>query len=93
MPFFNAGHIWIVLLLVVALVILGPGKLPELGGAVGKGIKEFRKATTDLKTEMSSHRDKDEPAPATPATPVAPAADAATTAPIPSDAGTPRVEA
>lgn len=31
--------------LVIALVIFGPGKLPELGKALGKGIKEFKNAT------------------------------------------------
>ena len=31
-----------VVLLIIALVIFGPGKLPELGKALGKGIKEFR---------------------------------------------------
>lgn len=34
-----------VILLVIALVIFGPGKLPELGKALGKGIKEFKSAT------------------------------------------------
>ncbi len=37
-----------VVLLVVAVVIFGPGKLPELGKSLGQGIKEFRSATTDL---------------------------------------------
>lgn len=35
-----------VILLVIALVIFGPGKLPELGKALGKGINEFKSATT-----------------------------------------------
>jgi sec-independent protein translocase protein TatA len=29
---------------VVALLVFGPGKLPEIGGALGRGIKDFRKA-------------------------------------------------
>ncbi len=33
------------IILVIALVIFGPGKLPELGKAMGKGIKEFKSAT------------------------------------------------
>ncbi|AET66991.1 twin arginine-targeting protein translocase, TatA/E family [Desulfosporosinus orientis DSM 765] len=33
------------IVLVIALVIFGPGKLPELGKALGKGIKEFKSAT------------------------------------------------
>jgi sec-independent protein translocase protein TatA len=37
----------LILLLVIVLIIFGAGKLPEVGAALGKGIKEFRKATTD----------------------------------------------
>jgi len=36
----------LVLILVIALVVFGPGKLPEVGKALGKGIQEFRRATT-----------------------------------------------
>ena len=39
---------WLIILLAVVLIIFGPGKLPELGGAVGRGIREFRKASTDM---------------------------------------------
>lgn len=35
-----------VVVLVVALIIFGPGKLPELGRALGKGINEFKSATS-----------------------------------------------
>lgn len=56
MPFINGGHIWLILGLIVLLVIFGPGKLPELGAAVGKTIKAFKKSTEDLKAEMS-HKD------------------------------------
>jgi sec-independent protein translocase protein TatA len=34
-----------ILILVVALIIFGPGKLPEVGKSLGKTIKEFRKST------------------------------------------------
>lgn len=34
-----------VIVLIIALIIFGPGKLPELGKGLGKGIKEFRTAT------------------------------------------------
>jgi len=34
------------LVLVIALVVFGPGKLPEVGKALGKGIQEFKSATT-----------------------------------------------
>ncbi|HYM50636.1 MAG TPA: twin-arginine translocase TatA/TatE family subunit [Candidatus Limnocylindrales bacterium] len=47
------GHWWIIILvLAIVLIIYGPGKLPEVGGAIGKGIREFRKASTDLTEEI-----------------------------------------
>jgi sec-independent protein translocase protein TatA len=47
------GHWWIILLvLAIVLIVYGPGKLPEVGGAIGKGIREFRKASTDLTDEI-----------------------------------------
>ncbi len=44
-----AGLGWqeLVLILLIVVIIFGAGKLPEIGGAVGRGIKEFRTATTD----------------------------------------------
>ena len=51
MPF---HPLWIVVALVVVLIIFGPGRLPELGGAVGKAMREFRKATTELTHEVTS---------------------------------------
>ncbi|MDR3589927.1 MAG: twin-arginine translocase TatA/TatE family subunit [Negativicutes bacterium] len=37
----------LILILVIALVVFGPGKLPEVGKAVGKGLSEFRRAMSD----------------------------------------------
>lgn len=37
----------LILVLVIVLIVLGPGKLPEVGKSVGDAIREFRKATTD----------------------------------------------
>jgi sec-independent protein translocase protein TatA len=34
----------LVIILVIALIIFGPGKLPEMGGAIGKAIRGFKKA-------------------------------------------------
>jgi sec-independent protein translocase protein TatA len=47
MPF-NIGPGEIILFLAIALLLLGPGKLPEVGAAVGKTIREFRKASTEV---------------------------------------------
>jgi len=42
-----SGFEWIVIL-VIALLILGPGKLPDVAAAVGKSIREFRKASSEV---------------------------------------------
>jgi TatA/E family protein of Tat protein translocase len=42
------GPLELVIILVIALLILGPGKLPDVGSALGKSIREFRKASSDL---------------------------------------------
>jgi sec-independent protein translocase protein TatA len=63
---FGIHWAYIVLLLVVVLIIFGPGRLPELGGAVGKAMKEFRKATNDLTPEMTSAAKAPKPEPPTP---------------------------
>jgi sec-independent protein translocase protein TatA len=58
---------YIAILLVVVLIIFGPGRLPELGGAVGKAMREFRKATSELTNEVTSSvqaTKPDAPAPA-----------------------------
>src|SRR5262245_15636495 len=44
------GFSEMIIIFVVALLVFGPKKLPELGKSLGKGIREFRKATNDLKS-------------------------------------------
>lgn len=44
--FGNFGPWELILILVIALVVIGPGKLPQVGGALGKAINEFRQAST-----------------------------------------------
>ena len=46
MPF-NIGPAELIILLVIVLIVFGAGRLPEVGAALGKGIREFRKAQTD----------------------------------------------
>jgi TatA/E family protein of Tat protein translocase len=49
------GHLpEIIIVLVVILIIWGPGKLPDMGAALGKGIHEFRKATTEVRDSVVS---------------------------------------
>ena len=45
---YSIGIPELVLILVIALVVFGPGKLPEIGKAVGKSLREFRSASTDF---------------------------------------------
>jgi sec-independent protein translocase protein TatA len=45
MPF--GLHPWyLIVVLAVVLIVFGPGKLPELGGAIGRGLREFQRATS-----------------------------------------------
>jgi TatA/E family protein of Tat protein translocase len=84
-----SGFEWIVIL-VIALLILGPGKLPDVASAVGKSIREFRKASSDVQEAV---RVDTSPAPAQPAAP--PPAQAAAPAPVaaPGEAPTPPLSA
>jgi len=68
MPF-NIGPGELIVILIIALIVVGPGKLPDVGSALGKSIREFRKAATDVKESTSL--DAAPPAPASQATPVA----------------------
>jgi TatA/E family protein of Tat protein translocase len=42
----------LIIIFVVALIIFGPKKLPELGKGLGKGLAEFRKASSELKSTI-----------------------------------------
>jgi sec-independent protein translocase protein TatA len=42
----------LIILLVVVLIIFGPGKLPDIGNAIGRGVREFRKASSDLEESI-----------------------------------------
>lgn len=50
---FNIGPWELILILIVALIVVGPGKLPEVGKAVGKGLREFKKATSGIQEEIT----------------------------------------
>lgn len=49
---FGIGLPELLIIMVIALVILGPSKLPELAKALGKGMAEFRKATQEIKESL-----------------------------------------
>lgn len=46
--FSNIGLPGLILILVLALIIFGPSKLPELGRSFGKGLREFKNSVSDL---------------------------------------------
>jgi sec-independent protein translocase protein TatA len=81
MPF-NIGPGELIIVLIIALVVLGPGKLPEVGSALGKSIREFRKAAADVQDAA-----RIDPLP--PATTPAPGVAPVSSAPAPATAAAP----
>lgn len=69
MPF-GIGPGELILILVVALIIFGPRRLPELGSSLGKAIREFRSATGELTREL--HDELQAPRVTVSTTPIAP---------------------
>ncbi len=57
MPSLGFGEI--VLILMLALIIFGPRRLPEMGRTIGKSLKEFRRATSDLRQELEVDLDQE----------------------------------
>ncbi|WP_170950786.1 Sec-independent protein translocase subunit TatA/TatB [Selenomonas felix] len=51
---FGIGAPELVLILIVGLIVFGPGKLPEMGRTLGKGLREFRKASNALTTAINT---------------------------------------
>jgi len=64
MPVPGPGEL--IIILVIALLILGPGKLPEVGSALGKSIREFRKASTDISDAVKVDTSPQSPGPMQP---------------------------
>jgi TatA/E family protein of Tat protein translocase len=58
---FNFSMAELGVVLVIALVVFGPAKLPEIGKAFGKGLKEFKSATTGIKEEVQKTVTLDSP--------------------------------
>ncbi len=58
MPF-NLGLPEMILILAVVLIIFGVGRMPEVGGAMGKAIREFRKESTISEEKPSSGETKE----------------------------------
>ncbi len=80
---FGLGMGEIVIILVLALILLGPQKLPDAAKQLGKGLREFRKATEDLKSQFETELYSEEKPAQRPTLvePPRPAADAAAAVP------------
>lgn len=61
---FGLGFTEILVILIVALLVFGPDKLPELARNLGKGLAEFRRASSDLRRSVLEAADEPRPPPA-----------------------------
>lgn len=62
---FGLGMPEVILILIIAMVVFGPSKLPEMGAAIGKAIREFQKATKEPDPELERKTDELQPPKAT----------------------------
>lgn len=60
MNFLGMGPGEVLLILVIALVIFGPGRLPEIGAQVGRGIREFRRMSSDITSDLTREMNMDD---------------------------------
>ena len=57
---FNVGPTELIVILLIALIVFGPKRLPEVGRTVGKSLREFRKASQDLRDELNLNLDDED---------------------------------
>ena len=56
---FGIGMPELIIILIIILIIFGAGKLPEIGSGIGRGIKNFKKATEEKPEEIASPEKKE----------------------------------
>ena len=82
--FGSIGMPELIIIFVIALIIFGPRKLPELGRSLGKSLSEFKRASNELRSTLEEEiRVEDQRATVKPVAPASPTASAAT---VPHDA-------
>lgn len=57
---FGIGFPELIIIMAIALIVIGPSKLPDLARALGKGMAEFRKATQEIKDSLNLDEDLEE---------------------------------
>lgn len=62
MPF-NIGPLELIIVLIIALLVVGPRRLPEMGSALGRTIREFRNASSDVRDATSAGTTAEAPPP------------------------------
>ncbi len=60
MDFFGIGMGEILLILVIALIVWGPGRIVEIGRTLGKIVRTLRKASSDLTAQVTKELEKEE---------------------------------
>ena len=57
---FGIGMPELIIILIIILIIFGAGKLPEIGSGIGKGIRNFKKATHESQEEINPPKEDSE---------------------------------
>jgi Tat protein translocase TatB subunit len=57
---FNIGPLELIIILVVALLVVGPARLPEMGRTIGKSLREFRRAQDEVRRSLEFDLDEDQ---------------------------------
>jgi sec-independent protein translocase protein TatA len=63
-PSLGFGEILIILL--IALIVFGPRRLPEMGRTIGRSLREFRRAASELRADIEADLDEEPPKATTP---------------------------
>ncbi|GAB1410743.1 Sec-independent protein translocase protein TatB [Desulfovibrionales bacterium] len=57
---FGIGSTELIVILIVALIVIGPAKLPEMARSLGKALGEFRRVSTDVKRTIEMEAEQEE---------------------------------
>lgn len=58
---FNIGPLELMVILVIALLVVGPKRLPEVGRSIGRGLREFRRAQDEVQRSIRLSLDEEPP--------------------------------